>query len=105
MNLIDSLFYIAFEIVWAFSWAVILRVVFNLLEQFNVIDTRNQMVRFIGSSLERFTDPILDPIRRIVPYFNGIDLSPWIAVLLLRYPVPALLNTLRNGIVFGTWSL
>jgi len=37
------------------------------------------------SLIVRITDPILLPVRRLLPPVGGLDLSPWIAVLLLSF--------------------
>jgi YggT family protein len=43
------------------------------------LDLSHPVVQFV----HRVTAPILDPIRRLMPPFAGLDLSPWVALLLL----------------------
>ena len=80
-----------FEIVGlAFSvvkFILIANIVMSWLISFGIVSTSNPNVRQTISMLDRFTDPILGPIRRIVPPFNGLDFSPIIAFLLLDYLV------------------
>lgn len=49
----------------------------------------------IQDVLEHLADPLLDPIRRALPTFRGIDLSPLVAVLILQV----------IGIVLGSWQV
>ena len=80
-----------FEIVGlAFSvvkFILIANIVMSWLISFGIVSTSNPNVRQTIMMLNRFTDPILAPIRRIVPPFNGLDFSPIIAFLLLDYLV------------------
>lgn len=82
---------ILFEIVGlAFSvvkFILIASIVISWLISFGIVSTSNPNVRQTIIMLDRFTDPILGPIRRIVPPFNGLDFSPIIAFLLLDYLV------------------
>ena len=45
------------------------------LVAFGVINTRNRAVYTILDFLNRATEPMLRPIRRIVPTFGGMDMS------------------------------
>ncbi len=65
-------------------WLVIIAAVFSLLLAFNVLDTRNRLVWTVGDFLHRVTEPMLAPIRRFLPNFGGIDLSPLVLILLLQ---------------------
>jgi YggT family protein len=49
-----------------------------------VVDTRNRFVYNIEDFLDRVTRPILMPIRRFLPNFGNLDLSPLLAILLLQ---------------------
>jgi YggT family protein len=48
-----------------------------------VINTRNQFVAMVGDFLWKITEPVLRPIRAIMPNLGGIDLSPVILILLI----------------------
>ena len=67
------------------SWIVILQVVLSWLIAFNVINTRNSVVYMIGDFLERVTEPLLRPVRSILPSLGGIDISPIVVILLLVF--------------------
>ncbi|MBN9071630.1 MAG: YggT family protein [Rhizobiales bacterium] len=72
---------LALSIYW---WILIASAIFSWLYAFNVVNPRNQVVGMIGDFLYRATDPVLRPIRRVLPDLGGIDVSP-IVVLLIIY--------------------
>ena len=64
-----------------YGWVLIGAIVFSWLFQFGVVNTRNRAVATIGDVLYRLTEPVLAPIRRILPNFGGLDLSPIVVFL------------------------
>jgi YggT family protein len=50
---------------------------------FNVVNTRNQFISAVAEFLYRITEPLLGPIRRRLPNFGGLDISPIILFFLL----------------------
>ena len=60
---------------------LIAQVILSWLTAFNVINTRNRFVYFVGDFLYRITEPALKPIRRILPKLGGIDISPVVLIL------------------------
>ena len=66
-------------------WAVILSAILSWLVGFNIINVRNRLVYIIVDSLQRITEPLLLPIRRLLPNLGGIDLSPIVLILLLIF--------------------
>ena len=80
----NALFWLIDRLLSLYIWAVILSAVFSMLVSFNVLDTRNRLVWTIGDFLYRVTDPALRPIRRILPNFGSIDISPVILIVLLE---------------------
>jgi YggT family protein len=81
------LFSLLFVLLDLFKWALILAAIVSSLISFGVLDTRNRLVWTISDFLYRLTEPALRPIRRVLPSFGGIDLSPLIAILLVQYVV------------------
>ncbi len=81
--MISILFEVADQLLGLFWWAVILAAVFQTLVSFNVLDTRNRFVWMIGDFLYKVTEPALRPIRRVLPNFGGIDLSPLVLLLII----------------------
>jgi YggT family protein len=68
-----------------FIWLLIAAVVLTWLVAFNVVNTRNRFVYMLGDFLNRITEPALRPIRRLLPNFGGIDISPMVLILLLLF--------------------
>ncbi len=94
----NALFWLLNELITLYFWAVILAAVMSNLIAFNVLDTRNRLVWTIADFLTRITEPALRPIRSILPYFGGIDISPIILVVLLQA-----LRILLGEIQIGLW--
>lgn len=102
--MIDVLFELAYYVINLYKWAIILAALFSILVAFGVLDTRNRMVWTIGDFLYRVTEPVLRPIRNILPSFGGIDLSPWVAVILIQIVILPLLLRLHAAITYGAWQ-
>jgi YggT family protein len=66
-----------------YTWIVIASAIFSWLYAFGVVNPRNQFVAMIGRVLYQLTEPALRPIRRYVPSFGGLDISPIILLLLI----------------------
>lgn len=66
-----------------YTWVVIASAIFSWLYAFGVVNPRNQFVAMIGRVLHQLTEPALRPIRRYVPNFGGLDISPVILLLLI----------------------
>jgi YggT family protein len=77
IRLLDFLSYI----VHLYEWVVIAAVIFSWLFAFNVINYSNPFVRSLWQAISAVTDPLLKPIRRIMPNLGGLDLSPIILLL------------------------
>jgi YggT family protein len=71
---------IVLDLVW---WLIVISVVASWLVAFGVVNTRNPMVYRVIDLLNRATEPMLRPIRRLVPAMGGLDLSPMIILLII----------------------
>lgn len=65
------------------TWIIIIQAVLSWLVAFNVINTYNDFVRQLLYALDRITEPLYRPIRRILPDFGSLDLSPLVVLLLI----------------------
>lgn len=63
---------------------IIIAVIVNLLAAFNILNTYNRGVFVFVTTLNRFTDPVLYQIRRVIPTMGGLDFSPVIAIFLIN---------------------
>ena len=66
------------------TWIIIVQAVMSWLVAFRVLSIQNPTVRSIWGGLERITEPVYAPIRRIIPPLGGLDLTP-MAVLLIIF--------------------
>ncbi len=60
-----------------FTVAILIRA---LLSWFH-LDPRNPLIQMLNA----VTEPILEPIRRVMPGLGGLDLSPLVAMFLLQF--------------------
>ena len=65
------------------TWIIVVQAIMSWLIAFNVINTYNEMVRSIWTALQRLTEPLYRPIRRVLPDFGALDLSPLVVLLIL----------------------
>jgi YggT family protein len=72
-------------VIQLYQYIVIAAVVFSWLVAFNVVNMRNQVVAAIGDVIYRLTEPALSRIRRVLPSFGALDLSPIVLLLLLFF--------------------
>jgi len=82
------LFYTLFEIVGylisIIVMLVIVQFVLSLLIAFNVVNTHNQFVEAVWRAVNALLEPILSPIRRIMPNTGAIDFSPLVLIVGLQ---------------------
>lgn len=86
------------SIITIYTWVIILHVVLSWLVVFNVVNTRNRFIYMVGDVLHKLTEPVLGPIRRILPNLGGIDISPLVLLLLLIFVQNLLLDDLRPAL-------
>lgn len=76
-----------------YFWILIAQVVMSWLIAFNVLNTHQPFVYQVGHALWRLTEPVLGPIRRILPNLGGLDFSPLVALIGIEF--------LRRIIIFS----
>jgi YggT family protein len=68
-----------------YVYVVIAMAILSWLIAFNVVNTRNPIVHMIAELLYRLTEPVLRPIRNVLPNMGGIDISPIILFLIILF--------------------
>jgi YggT family protein len=68
-----------------YLWIVIGCVIMSWLINFGILNLRNPLVRSIYEALLAVTEPVLRPIRRMLPDLGGIDISPIVVVLACQF--------------------
>ena len=66
-----------------YIWLLIAAAILSWLVAFNVVNARNQFVAMVGDFLFRVTEPVLRPIRNMLPSLGGIDVSPVVVILII----------------------
>jgi len=66
---------------------LIVNAVISWLVAFDIVSRRNAFVAQIWDFTQRLTDPLLKPLRRIIPPIGGMDLSPIVLILGLLFLV------------------
>ena len=79
LALIDVLL-ILLTVLW---WIIIIQAILSWLVAFNVVNTSNDFMRSFLNALDRITEPLYRPFRRILPDFGGIDFSPFVVLILV----------------------
>jgi YggT family protein len=86
---IDFLLYFISTLFFILQFAIIIRA---LMSWFNP-SPENPIVRLVIE----ITEPVLGPLRRIIPRIGMIDISPIVAILLMNVIQSMLESTLRRG--------
>ena len=71
---------------------IIVQFVIGLLFAFNVINSGNQFLMTVYNSINSLLDPVLSPIRRLLPRTGAIDFSPLVLIILLQIVLIVLSN-------------
>lgn len=66
------------------GWVIIGQVILSWLIAFNVLNTSSQGLRAFMAALDRLTEPLYRPVRRLLPDFGGLDFSPLVVLLLIQ---------------------
>ena len=81
MIIIDPLIRVAIIAVDLYIWIIIIGAIMSWLVAFNIINTTNQFVYMVIDFIYRITEPALRPIRRVIPNFGSVDISPIVLIL------------------------
>lgn len=78
--MIELLGFISY-LIQLYIYVIIFSVILSWLVAFGVVNPYNQFVRSLGQAFEAVTEPLLRPIRAVLPDLGGIDLSPLVLIL------------------------
>lgn len=85
MNVLLDIIQVLLNVLW---WIIVIQAILSWLIAFNVINTYNDFVRSLWKGLQTVTEPLYRPIRKVMPDFGALDLSPLVVLLIiyiLRY--------------------
>tara|TARA_B100000029_G_scaffold297927_1_gene291061 strand:+ start:79 stop:369 length:291 start_codon:yes stop_codon:yes gene_type:complete len=80
-----SIFILLDSIITIYLWIIIINAVLSWLVAFNILNTQNRFVFSVLDATYKMTDPVLNKIRKFIPTFGSIDVSPVILILLLMF--------------------
>ena len=76
-----SLLGLIIQIIKLFQFILIIYIIGTWLVNFNVINTSNRFVYSVMEAMYRLCEPSLNFVRRYLPAFGSIDLSPIVVYL------------------------
>ena len=80
-----SIFILLDSVITIYIWIVIINAILSWLVAFNILNTQNRFVFSVLDTTHKLTDPVLNKIRRFLPTFGSIDLSPVVLILFLMF--------------------
>ena len=81
----EPILLLLYRIIDIYFYVLIINIVLSWLIAFNIVNMQNKIIVTILYATNRLTDPLLNPVRRILPNLGGIDISPIILVLCLLF--------------------
>lgn len=82
-----------------YTYVIIATVIVSWLMAFGVINAYNPMVRSIWQGLNAVTEPLLAPIRNMLPNMGGVDISPIILLLICYFIQSVVLTNIYKAVV------
>jgi YggT family protein len=96
--MIELLSFISY-VLTLYIYILIAAAVLSWLIAFNVVNTRSPVVAAIGEFLYRITEPVLRPIRNMLPNLGGIDISPIIVILIIIFIQSVIIPNIAKAFV------
>jgi YggT family protein len=82
---VKSIFILLDSLITIYLWVIIINALLSWLVAFNILNTQNRFVFSVLDTTYKLTDPILNKIRKFVPTFGSVDISPIILILGLMF--------------------
>ena len=80
-----SIFILLDSMITIYLLIIIINAILSLLVAFNILNTQNRFVFSVLDATYKLTDPALSKIRRFIPMFGSIDISPVFLILILMF--------------------
>ena len=81
----NSVVILVSQVIELFIWLLIIQAILSWLIAFGIVNTQSSFINMIGNFLYKITEPLLRPIRKLLPAFAGVDISPVILIILLIF--------------------
>jgi YggT family protein len=99
--MIPALLFIFNTVINLYIFVIIAQIVLSWLIAFEVINIRHPLTRQVQQALTALTEPLLRPLRRVIPIVGGLDFSPFVLVILLEALQIAVNRILSTGSILG----
>ena len=80
-----SIFILLDSIIAIYLWIIIINAILSWFVAFNILNTQNRFVSSVLDATYKLTDPVLNKIRRFIPTFGSVDISPVVLILILMF--------------------
>ena len=82
-----------------YTYVIIIVAIMSWLIAFGVINIYNSGVRAVYDGLNAVIEPLLRPIRNIVPIAGGLDISPLILIILIELIKQVIIPNLARALI------
>ncbi len=86
-------------VIGLYIWCIIFYAIFSLLYNFQILNQHSQITYRIYDFLGQLIEPALRHLRRVIPMFGTIDLTPVVLILLLQF-LQSLINEYAHKMLF-----
>ncbi len=83
--MVNPIIWLILQLLNLYFYIILASVIISWLIGFNIINGSNPYVRQIIYAIRQLTEPLLGPIRRMLPDLGGIDISAIILLLGLQF--------------------
>ena len=95
MLVINPLIEVLLLVLNLFQWSLVAYILISLLVQFGVVNPYHSIINIVQNSLSQIHEPILNILRRYIPIFGNLDLTPLIVFVVIQF----ISSILRNSII------
>ena len=99
--MIPALLFIFNTVIDLYVFVIIAAIIISWLVAFEIVNLRNPFMRQVVQALTAITEPVLRPVRRILPTIGGMDFSPFVVVILLKALQIAVNRIFLTGSILG----
>ncbi|MEN3745646.1 YggT family protein [Sphingomonas sp. HF-S3] len=87
---------ILLNVLW---WIIFVQVILSILISFNVVNMHNDFVRSLYTGLEKLTDPLYRPLRRILPDTRPLDFAPMAVLVIILILQTAIIPAIARAVL------
>ena len=85
MLVINPLIEVLLLVLNLFQWSLVAYILISLLVQFGVVNPNHSIINLVQNSLSQIHEPILNVLRRYIPIFGNLDLTPLIVFVVIHF--------------------